>query len=116
MPDKKLTDNEIKKALECCHGQLEADCENCPNKNTCGEIDVIQQTLDLINRLQAENERLLDTRWNVTQVEKLQKATRLEAYKEFAQKLESIIMWSPKNHISLTAKDVKNILKGLVGE
>lgn len=47
-----MNDKDIIKALECCHGQLEADCKNCPNKNTCGEIDVIQQTLDLINRQQ----------------------------------------------------------------
>lgn len=39
-----------------------------------------------------------------------------EAYKEFARKLESRIMWSPKNHISITAKDVRNLLKELVGE
>lgn len=112
MPDKKLTDAEIKNELQSA---IEWFTKHGRNTNTA-IIGICERTLDLINRLQAENERLLDTRWNVTQVEKLQKATRLEAYKEFAQKLESIIMWSPKNHISLTAKDVKNILKGLVGE
>ena len=58
MPDKKLTDNEIKIALQCCYATIKEECEICPNKNTCGEIDVIASTVDLINRLQAENERL----------------------------------------------------------
>ena len=72
MPDKKRTertekhtralDNEIKKALECC--QDEMGCNYCPfyndEKGTCkGAKGIFEKaTLDLINRLQAENKRL----------------------------------------------------------
>ena len=59
MTDKKLTDNEIKKALECCIIQCSV-CQQCPllpikdNRGKC-YTNLKKQTLDLINRLQAEN-------------------------------------------------------------
>ena len=56
MPDK-LTDSEIVKALECCPKNI--ICGECP---LCGKKDCMNKlyinALDLINRLQAENERL----------------------------------------------------------
>ena len=60
MPDKKLTDNEIIKALECCN---QNDCKTCPygKYNTAGWCcmpKLRKDTLSLINRLQAELERL----------------------------------------------------------
>ena len=67
MPDKKLTDvpennvgkmtdTEIKKALECCN---DCNCCGCPclTEYGCKEIDY-SVIIDLINRLQAENKRL----------------------------------------------------------
>ena len=78
MPDKKLTDNEIKKALECCASE-QYTCDQCPYQEikhydydngfeimpngkqyddwSC-ERWLNVDLLDLINRLQAENERL----------------------------------------------------------
>ena len=54
-----MTDNEIKKALECCQGN--ADCANCPyyenNHHQCGD-NFNKDVLDLINRQQAEINRL----------------------------------------------------------
>lgn len=59
MPDKKLTDAEIKKALECCRYDDYDYCEKCPySKNKPCQENLIQDAFDLINRLQAENERL----------------------------------------------------------
>jgi hypothetical protein len=60
MKDKKLTDNEIKKALECCTES--SHCSKCPFANIpdvriCTS-KMSELALDLINRLQAENERL----------------------------------------------------------
>ena len=59
-----LTDNEIKKALECCAGKDgERFCWDCPCKNAetvkeyC-DYKMLKSALDLINRLEAENERL----------------------------------------------------------
>lgn len=59
MPNKP-TDSEIIKALECCN-HIETDCELCPLYTTkeCSKV-MLDSTLDLINRLQAENERLND--------------------------------------------------------
>ena len=56
MPDK-LTDNEIKKALECCSQQgITSECERCKVKGCRSEL--IKLALDLINRLQADRDRL----------------------------------------------------------
>ena len=61
MPDKKLTDNEIVKALEC-HSRPSNSCSsNCPYL-MCEEVmctkKLSKDALNLINRLQAENKRL----------------------------------------------------------
>ena len=51
-----MTDNEIIKALECCsNGE---PCANCPCQKQCDETDLAEIALDLINRKQAEIERL----------------------------------------------------------
>lgn len=56
MTDKKLTDAEIKRALECCaEGK---GCSECGYSHKCDGTEHIKYALDLINRLQAENERL----------------------------------------------------------
>jgi hypothetical protein len=57
-----MTDNEIKKALECCCSETtEKNCGNCPLFNV-GRPDcyrtLAKHSLDLINRQQAENENL----------------------------------------------------------
>ena len=57
-----MTDEQIKKSLECCSDELHC-CSVCPcylqeqNNDYCRE-DLNKNALDLINRLQAENERL----------------------------------------------------------
>ena len=62
--------------------------------------------------LQAENEKLLATRWNTSQVEKLQKATRIEAYKEFAERLKNEFYYSFDELIpSIAADKIDNLLK-----
>ena len=54
----KMPDNEIVKALECC---ILGDCQGCfygdTDQRHCKD-DLIQNALDLINRLQAENSKL----------------------------------------------------------
>ena len=122
MPDK-LTDNEIKKALECCCG-IEHDCDKCPyeENNECGELNgILKDALDLINRLQAENERLKNTIDDMLDrepllVERSEKYAKAEAYKEFAERLKGIITKCPKSFISITARDIDNLLKEMVGE
>ena len=63
MTDKKLTDEEIIKALECCLDISPSTCKNCPLFNITNSTMVCSKiaakfALDLINRLQAEIERL----------------------------------------------------------
>lgn len=60
MTDKKLTDKEIKKALECLFGCV--DCRECPYSSRyefplC-QRQVAKDTYDLITRQQTENKRL----------------------------------------------------------
>lgn len=61
MEEKKLTDEEVIEALECCSKSW--DCNNCKydkennNRFICSE-NLLKDCLDLIRRLQAENERL----------------------------------------------------------
>ena len=57
MPDNKLKDNEIIKALECC--VFDQNCSKCPHYNNgkqtreCLEVS-IKGAINLINRLQAK--------------------------------------------------------------
>lgn len=67
----KLTDNEIIKALEC---RIDCNCKECPcyknieGEMRCTEIDE-EEIIDLINRLQAENEKLAKD-WSDVTIEK----------------------------------------------
>ena len=95
MPDKKLTDAEIVKALECCSVQGHFVCDECPAWVDSNCIGTHKQTLDLINRLQAENERLKKCRKDevykiVSAIDKVICETKAEAYNEFAEWLYSL--------------------------
>ena len=83
MPDK-LTDNEIIKALECCT-KCNSDCEKCEIKDFCEEqnSEINKAILDLINRLQAENEKLKKSNETFADIGKLYSEIKAEAYKEF---------------------------------
>ncbi len=91
MPDKKLTDSDIIKALGCCADDTDDSCQHCPLKEECyanagGTEDIKQLALDLINRLQAENEKLKKG-WKADVI--LTADTKAEANKEFAEKFLS---------------------------
>ena len=59
MPDKKLTDNEIVKALECCSYITGVCPEHCPLMNDDGCRNILaEKALEIINRQKAEIERL----------------------------------------------------------
>ena len=136
MTDKKLTDNKIIKALECCKNDG-IICFECPYKKTNGCMEKLSaDALDLINRLQArvekcekvehfadktiatlqaENEKL-NTFAEIKKEEivKLITKTKAEAYKEFADELK-------KRSIGIRSNfdfkcDIDNLLKELVGD
>ena len=67
MTDKKLTDNEIIKVLECCSKPVGENCKECPLHLTdCLKVSIEELALDLINRLQAQNKDLAETIHNLT--------------------------------------------------
>ena len=83
-----MTDNEIIKALECCsNGE---PCANCPYQKQCDETDLAEIALDLINRQQAEIERLKKI---LAEEEEKYKLCAKRFYKvgvkDFAEKLKS---------------------------
>lgn len=80
-----LTDAEIIKALECCSKQ---SCEGCPyNDGTskCLMETLPRDTLDLINRQQAEIERFQKENNQFADIGKMYSEIRAEAYKEFVE-------------------------------
>lgn len=119
MPDK-LTDKEIVKALECCmNGRCDDDCTFRETCEHCHNLDSL--ILDLINRLQAENERL-KTNLNIelenfaTEYDSKIKA---EAYKEFAERCKkkaSMYGFGDKSGVWVNTNEIDNLLKELVGD
>ena len=142
MPDK-LTDNEIKKALECCIGDTDGkDCVSCP----LYAIDECQDelnlaTLNLINYLQAKNLNLTSDLTSLqndltslqAENERLQKAiavidimedqhqyslrkAKAEAYKEFAERLKEKYKKHFSSEWSAVYNTINNLLKEKIGE
>ena len=80
-----MTDTEIKKALECCRNTTAQDCGKCPLYEFDNCIsELAKNTLDLINRLEAEAD-------NYHNIAKNQQNVSMERYfkiKELKQNLE----------------------------
>jgi hypothetical protein len=123
MTDKTLTDKEIVKALkQCkdCNADLRNSCNGCLLLNYypyCTE-NGIDLGVDLINRLQAENERLnagTDSLFNtldyrLEQILKLEdnlKTAKAEAYKDLALELKRVKRaYVYKNEIDVIAQSM----------
>lgn len=94
MTDKKFTDEEIIKALECCgSGYFEQMCPECPlyTDMNCNCF-LAKFSLDLINRLKSENEGLISAQ------ETWQK--HIEKQKAEIEKLKSEVGWRKAEHKS----------------
>ena len=132
--EKRLTDNEIVKALECCVTKG-AKCTDCPafvkvDRSNCKKY--FRGAIDIINRLQAENERLKNAykqcaweRDTFTEIKKeyiakLIAKTKAEAYKEFADKLKLHAYHecdiTGYRYLVVQIEEIDNLLKELVGE
>ena len=94
-----MTDNEIIKALECCtKGNTSDVCSDCPLLHTdiCTEEEngVMKLALDLINRQNAEIERLKGLKNHrqelINELNKGITEAKAEAVKEFADRLKSL--------------------------
>lgn len=118
MTDKKLTDNEIVKALECCKYEYDTKCELCCynfySRTGC-RSELRRNALDLINRLQAENERLneiVKTRHKVfeTKCEKLENSeAELDEYKKIKKTIDEF--WEILLTLSLFKRKEKPTLE-----
>ena len=97
-----MTDNEIIKALECCHMKGKT-CDDCPtNDFECFRLE--EMALDLINRQKAEIERWRtecgnqSTLWSKhyeSIFETTKETIKAEAIKEFADRLISKVVNTP---------------------
>ena len=142
-----MTDNEIIKALECCisHKGFEACESSCPfyEQEMCLEDGdaLLKYSLDLINRQQAEIERLKAENqsikycyeraksYNDTLAESCEKnckkfnmTTRAEAIKEFAERLKRRFAYDPNynnvvnNVASVFREGIDDLVAEMTGE
>ena len=114
-----MTDNDIIKALECHSKRM---CSECPLREEFGGCSQKAFTLafELINRQKAELERLQIANRCFADIGKLYSEIRVEAIKEFAEKLKE----KKKIHFDYHAnkgfkyveiKDIDNLVKEMVG-
>ena len=120
MKDKTLPDNEIVKALECCSSQPQELCCNCPidiRKIKGGCITALTTyAIDLINRLQAENERLKEIiEYKAICIEACEEA-KSKAVKEFAEKVEQRDVSESDFYIMVKKTEFNNLLKEFINK
>ncbi len=141
MPDK-LTDKEIVKALE----KEIQDSKRINSSYALLNLNLLKETVDLINRLQEENERLknaiatlsanavgfaeeidrhvkdknnaFELAANIVEAEKIViSEAKAEAYKEFAERLKKHCYFDHKDQRNVVAEIIiDHYLKELVGE
>ncbi len=116
-----MTDNEIIKALECCKKD---DCDNCPNDFGNCYANLSGYSLDLINRQQAEIERLNNNiSAMVVTMSNSAKETRNDSIKEFwgnlkkhSRKMQSSDFSGEFYDRAVLVEDGDNLVKEMTGE
>jgi predicted RNase H-like nuclease (RuvC/YqgF family) len=122
-----MTDNEIIKALECC-STYKGKCTDCPafvkvDRSNCKKV--LLGAVEIINRLQAENERLQEAideqDIEISRLYKRIDETKAEAYTDFAESLKKDfdnprIQKFGLDFVKFLKNIVDNRLKELVGE
>lgn len=116
MPDKKLTDGEIVKAWECCKSDT-ALCNECPYDKIGECIEkMCANSIDLINRLQEENERLKTEKDNLIRTYSECQIANLQEFMHRAEnKLANNTDISMVGYQSVIC-DMEEAYKELVGE
>ena len=122
MDNKKLSDNEIIKALECCTNDDHCgDCFLVYGLHDCKEkqLNLLKDALDLINRQKAEIERLEGEKSCI--IEHLKgtrirlKTAKAEAIKEFAERLNDTKFWNGNEYV-IYADNIDVLVKEMVGD
>ena len=119
-----MTDNEIKRALECCEIAYDQDCTECPLYPDDGEIacrEVLrEEALDLITRQQCE---IVKCKCVIQLLKKDVANAKSEAYKEFADLsikriCEEVSAPTPsESYIAEKCNQaIDNLVKEMVGE
>ena len=118
-----MTENEIRKALECCR---DCKCKECPcyknieGEMRCTEIDE-EEILDLVNRQKAEIERLEEMLDSSVSSERNAVDNidyeKTEAIKEFAERLKEKLQWDVEfDNKFVFESDIENLVKEMTGE
>lgn len=125
MTDKKITDEEIIKALRCCSEPC-AECDECPLCCTggvyCYTFEIQKHALNLINRQKAEIERLKGSVIvnNIMESQKIKREAKFEAIKEFAERLKEKSYKTIRNYVLtkdvVEVCDIDNLVKEMVGK
>lgn len=105
-----MTDNEIIRCLRFCRA---GDCENCKALDVCdATFSFHKETLDLINRQKAEIERLKKNidGLNIFTTNHI-KVIRLQAMKEFAERLKEHRYGELNNCISFSVGYLDSLVK-----
>ena len=118
--ERKFTDDEIAKALECCR---EKDCCDCPMSEypqTICEWDAFDLAIDIINRQKAEIERLKEAYAIYEETTGL-KLARAETIKEFAERLKQYCalggdFGDPCGVLTVTDRWIDHLVKEMTGE
>ena len=122
-----MTDNEIIKALECCTDESYENCNECPysiDTVSCERMKLLEDSLDLINRQQAEIDVLRADLKRVCAERDARICTnnfiKSEAIKEFAERLKEKSYKTIRNY-GLTKDvvevcDIDNLVKEMESE
>ena len=112
-----MEERDIIKANDLC-SKTPQQCKDCPfcKFDDCVS-ELAEKTIDLINRQQAEIERLETNCLSMAQtMPNMAKAERTEAVKEFAERLKVIGARNNAGHILFVEKNFDNLVKEMVGE
>ena len=121
-----MNDNALINALECCTDESYENCNECPYSTdtlSCERLKLLEDSLELINRQNAEIEGLKKevtvARDAYISIQDRYEHTKTEAYKEFAERLNEkaqIADCFDSYNMVVGIHFIDNLLKEMVGE